>query len=56
MKDSRYEVKLQISDETYIDSLVISLVRQGYDVYYCKEENIVCFEVWSNESLQKIKE
>ena len=41
----RYEITLGISDDRYVDSLVISLVRQGYDVYYNKdiERGIVCF-------------
>ena len=28
-----YEMEIEILDSDYIDSLIVSLVRQGYDVY-----------------------
>lgn len=39
----RYEVRIGILAPTYIDSLIVSLVRQGYDVYYNEDEKVVCY-------------
>lgn len=44
-----YEVAIEIIDEKYIDSLVVSLVRQGYEVYYIQEDDIVCFKTYGKE-------
>jgi hypothetical protein len=44
-----YEVAINISDNNYIDTLVISLVRQGYEVYYNKDEDVVCFKTYDEE-------
>ena len=44
-----YEVAINIEDEKYIDSLIVALVRQGYDVYYNSDENIVCFTTHDDE-------
>jgi len=44
-----YEVAINISDNDYIDTLVISLVRQGYEVYYNDDENKVCFKTYDDE-------
>lgn len=44
-----YEVAIEIIDEKYIDSLVVSLVRQGYEVYYNKDEEKVCFKIYDDE-------
>lgn len=44
-----YEVAIKITDESYIDTLIVSLVRQGYDVYYNKEESVVCFKTYDDE-------
>jgi hypothetical protein len=44
-----YEVAINISDNDYIDTLVISLVRQGYEVYYNDDENKVCFKTYDEE-------
>ena len=41
----RYELSFKITDERYIDSLIVSLVRQGYEVYYNPDEEkhgVVC--------------
>jgi hypothetical protein len=51
----RYELKIAIIDDIYIDQLVVALVRQGYAPYYNKDEKVVCFEVQEDE-LTKIKE
>lgn len=51
-----YEVAIKIDDERYIDSLVISLVRQGYEVYFNNEEGkgLVCFKTY-DEEVKEIK-
>ena len=49
-----YEVAIKIADEHYIDALVISLVRQGYEVYYNKDEDVVCFKTY-DEEVKEIK-
>ena len=48
----RYEISINILDQSYVDNLVISLVRQGYDVYYNDEEKIVCFDVDEKEVIK----
>ncbi len=50
----RYEMSINILDKEYVDSLIVSLVRQGYAVYYNEDENAVCFTVGEDE-LIKIK-
>jgi hypothetical protein len=49
-----YEVAIKITDNDYIDSLVISLVRQGYEVYYNDDEDVVCFKTY-DEEVREIK-
>lgn len=44
-----YEVAININNKKYIDSLVVSLVRQGYEVYYNKDEGKVCFKTYDDE-------
>ena len=44
-----YEVAIKIDDNDYIDTLVISLVRQGYEVYYNDDEDVVCFKTYDEE-------
>ena len=44
-----YEVAIKIDDNDYIDTLVISLVRQGYEVYYNDDEDVVCFKTYDDE-------
>ena len=44
-----YEVAIKIENNDYIDSLVISLVRQGYEVYYNDDEDVVCFKTYDEE-------
>lgn len=53
----RYELTIRILNRDYIDSLVTSLVRQGYSVYLNQNDNEVNtlhFEV-SDEDLIEIK-
>jgi hypothetical protein len=40
-----FELTMKIIDEEYVDDLIISLVRQGYEVYYRKEEREICIAV-----------
>jgi len=49
-----YEVAIKIDDNDYIDTLVISLVRQGYEVYYNDDEDKVCFKTY-DEEVKEIK-
>ena len=49
-----YEVAIKIDDNDYIDTLVISLVRQGYEVYYNDDEDVVCFKTY-DEEVREIK-
>lgn len=44
-----YEIAIKIDDNDYIDTLVISLVRQGYEVYYNDDENVVGFKAYDEE-------
>jgi hypothetical protein len=46
---NEYEISLHINDKKYIDSLVVSLVRQGYEVYFNDEEDVVCFKTYGDE-------
>lgn len=50
----KYEIAIDISDKNYIDSLIVALVRQGYNVYYNEEENVVCFTAGEFE-VRKLK-
>jgi hypothetical protein len=51
---NEYEISLHINDKKYIDSLVVSLVRQGYEVYYNDEEDVVCFKTYDDDEVKKI--
>lgn len=48
----RIEVSIYILDKNYIDSLIVALVRQGYDVYYNEDENKVCFLTDEDEIIE----
>ena len=50
----RYEIKIEILNKDYVDSLIISLVRQGYDVYLHEDENVICYTI-VEEDLTEIK-
>jgi hypothetical protein len=49
----RSEIRLKCVNNEYIDSLIISLVRQGYEVYLRSEDNEVCFLI-DNEEITPI--
>lgn len=50
------EFKIQTKDvkEEYVNNLILSLVRCGYDVYLSSEEE-VCFNGWEDEVVGDIK-
>jgi hypothetical protein len=50
----RYELKLGVLNKNYVDTLIVSLVRQGYNVYYNEEEKVICCTITDDE-LQEIK-
>jgi hypothetical protein len=50
-----YEISIEIRDQRYVDSLVVALVRQGYDVYLSYDDVSVCFKI-SKEEVFKIDE
>ena len=50
----KYEVAIQVLDKDYVDQLIVSLVRQGYAVYYNEEDKKVCFTA-TDEEITKIK-
>lgn len=50
----RFEISIYIVDKNYIDSLIVALVRQGYEVYYNEDENKVCY-IADKEELIEIK-
>jgi len=51
----KYEIAIKVLDEKYVDKLVVSLVRQGYNVYYNPEEKAVCFTA-TDEEVTKLKD
>jgi len=48
----RYELSIKILNKDYADQLIISLVRQGYNVYLNEEENVICCTISENELLE----
>ena len=54
-KYQRYELRIDIMDKSYINSLIVNLARQGYAPYYNSFDNIVCIEV-DTPMLTEIKE
>ena len=52
---NEYEIRLHINDKKYIDSLVVSLVRQGYEVWFDEGEDVVCFKTYDDE-VRKIEQ
>ena len=45
----KYEVAIRILDKEYVDNLIVSLVHQGYSVYYNDDESVVCFTATDEE-------
>jgi len=50
----RYEIKVDILDEGYVDALVVCMVRQGHAVYYNAEEKVVCWTI-TEEDITELK-
>jgi len=48
----RFELSINIIDKSYTDQLIVSLVRQGYAVYYNEDTNKVCFETNDEELVE----
>lgn len=49
----RYELKIEVLNKDYVDSLIVSLARQGYAPYIGYDDNIY-IEV-DSEQLQELK-
>jgi len=39
------EVHILIENDDYVDSLIVSLVRQGYEVYLSWDKTEICFTI-----------
>lgn len=50
----RFEIKIEILNKDYSDSLIVALARQGYAPYINEEDNIICFTI-SEDELTEIK-
>jgi hypothetical protein len=46
---NEYEISLHINNRKYVDSLLVALARQGYEVYLNDEEEVVCFKTYDDE-------
>ena len=46
---NEYEICLHINNRKYVDSLLVALARQGYEVYLNDEEEVVCFKTYDDE-------
>ena len=55
MKSKRYELRIGILDEKYIDQLVIALARQGYAPYISDGRKSVCFEISGDELTELVE-
>lgn len=52
----RYEISIKILNKKYVDSLIISLARQGYAPYISYDGQSVCFTVSEEETeIEEIK-
>ena len=49
----KYEVKIDILNKDYVDSLIVALARQGYAPYINESDNVACFTI-TNEELQEV--
>lgn len=45
----KFELKIEILNEDYVNELIVSLVRQGYSVYLNETDNIICCTITENE-------
>jgi len=44
-----YEISLRITEKNYVDSLIVALVQQGYEVYFDYEKEHICFQTVEDE-------
>jgi len=44
-----HEISIFIDDKNYVDSLIISLVRMGYEAYLSYDKDAVCFTTCGDE-------
>ena len=51
----KYELSIEVLDETYVDALVVALARQGYAPYISEDGKDVCITITDCE-LTEIKE
>ena len=52
----RYNISLKIRDEKYLDMLLVSLARQGYDVYIGENDNDHGRNVSFQTSIEEVHE
>ena len=50
-----HEIMIKILDKDYVDDLIVSLVRQGYEVYMNWDGDAVCFII-PDEEVQRTGE
>jgi len=48
----RFELSMRVLDKEYVDTLIVSLVHQGYDIYYNAEEGVVCMTIDESELIE----
>ena len=44
-----HEITIKILDKDYVDGLIVSLVRQGYEVHMSWDGDAVCFSTTDDE-------
>ena len=49
-----YEINIKIIDKNYVDSLIIALVRQGYEVYLSQDFDCICYGA-TDEDVREVK-
>ena len=49
-----YEISIKILDKNYVDSLIVALVRQGYEVYLSIDGDAVCYGA-TDEDVREVK-
>lgn len=46
---NEYEICLHINNKKYVDTLLVALARQGYEVCLVDEDEVVCFKTYDDE-------
>ena len=44
-----YEIRIEVQDKAYVDTLIIALARHGYAPYYNEDEGCVCYTTTEDE-------